>query len=220
MEEKKTKQERTVIHLYQKGNNTHHYFGSMANIFEFYSKENIGITFGSLRNYGLSPEKPYENKLVIIRKGILLTKPKAIKDILNKDIIDLTIPTDIEVAEKEQLVNETVLQENCAKSRKKKKFDKTKLEQYLSEGGMIRHSKYFSNRRFIPERIEYYDLVNSILNLYNISQKNKIDYTSFVYTDSYKIITEILSKICIDESEIIKYKNLIDAKLTKNIRVY
>ena len=76
MEEKQTKQERTVIHLYLKEKDIHLYFGSMANIFEHFTKEQVGITFGSLRNYGLSSEKPYENRKVIIRKGILLTKPK------------------------------------------------------------------------------------------------------------------------------------------------
>lgn len=78
MEEKK-KQERTVIHLYLKEEDEHLYFGSMANIYEFFKHEQIGITFGSLRNYGLSQGKPYENEKVIIRKGILLAKPKEIK---------------------------------------------------------------------------------------------------------------------------------------------
>jgi hypothetical protein len=76
MEEKQVKHERTVIHLYLKDNDIHRYFGSMANIFEHFSKEEIGISFGSLRNYGLSPENPYENKKVVIRKGILQAKPK------------------------------------------------------------------------------------------------------------------------------------------------
>jgi hypothetical protein len=76
MEEKKTKQERTVIHLYLKEKDEHHYFGSMANIFEFYTKDEIGISFGSLRNFGLSPDNHYENKRVIIRKGILQAKPQ------------------------------------------------------------------------------------------------------------------------------------------------
>jgi len=74
---KQEKQERTVIHLYIKEKDKHLYFGSMANIFEFFGKDDIGLSFGSLRNFGLLPEKPYENKKVIIRKGILLAKPKA-----------------------------------------------------------------------------------------------------------------------------------------------
>ena len=77
--EKQSKQERTVIHLYLKETDTHLYFGSMANIFEFFGKEDIGIRFGSLRNFGLSLNKPYENSNVIIRKGILQAKPKQKK---------------------------------------------------------------------------------------------------------------------------------------------
>ena len=77
MEEKQTKQERTVVHLYLKDSDTHCYFGSMANLYELHNKEEIGISFGSLRNFGLSAQKPYENKKVVIRKGILQAKPKT-----------------------------------------------------------------------------------------------------------------------------------------------
>ena len=76
MEEKQTKQERMVVHLYLKDSDTHSYFGSMANVYEHFIKDEIGISFGSLRNYGLSAENPYENKKVIIRKGVLQAKPK------------------------------------------------------------------------------------------------------------------------------------------------
>lgn len=72
--EEKEKKERTVIHLYIKENDTHHYFGSIANIFEYFSSEELGITYGSLRNYGLLSENPYQNAKCIIRKGILLAK--------------------------------------------------------------------------------------------------------------------------------------------------
>ncbi|TFD96851.1 hypothetical protein E2605_08540 [Dysgonomonas capnocytophagoides] len=70
--EKENKQERTVIHLEMDGK--HHYFGSIANIFEYFDADIIGISYGSLRNYGLSEEKSYQNKKCIIRKGILLAK--------------------------------------------------------------------------------------------------------------------------------------------------
>ena len=68
------KKERTVIHLHLKMRGSHHYFGSIANIFEFFSVDEIGISYGSLRNYGLTYEKQYENAKCIIRKGILLSK--------------------------------------------------------------------------------------------------------------------------------------------------
>lgn len=72
--EEKEKKERTVIHLNIKTNDTHHYFGSIANVFEYFSSEELGITYGSLRNYGLSYDNPYQNTKCIIRKGTLLSK--------------------------------------------------------------------------------------------------------------------------------------------------
>ena len=72
----KEKVERTVVHVELLTSNSHYYFGSLAAIYEKFSKEEIGISYGSLRNYGLSSEKPYKNKLRIIRKGSLITIPK------------------------------------------------------------------------------------------------------------------------------------------------
>lgn len=67
-------QERQVIHL-QLGEE-HHYFGSVAAMYDHYTKEQIGISYGSIRNYGLTPDKPYRNDKtgVIIRVGVLITK--------------------------------------------------------------------------------------------------------------------------------------------------
>ena len=64
--------ERTVIHLEINGG--HHYYGSVANMYEYWTSEELGITYASLRNYGLSNEHPYKNKKCIIRKGVLLSK--------------------------------------------------------------------------------------------------------------------------------------------------
>lgn len=66
--------ERTVIHLQLLETDEHHYFGSIANIYEHFTSEELGIAYSSLRNYGLSNEHPYQNKKCIIRKGILLSK--------------------------------------------------------------------------------------------------------------------------------------------------
>ena len=66
--EEKEKKERTVIHLYIKENDTHHYFGSIANVFEYFSPDILGIS------YGLSNEKTFQNSKCIIRKGTLLSK--------------------------------------------------------------------------------------------------------------------------------------------------
>ena len=64
--------ERTVIHL--EINGEHHYYGSIASMYEFYTNEDLGIAYSSLRNYGLSSNHPYINKKCVIRKGVLLSK--------------------------------------------------------------------------------------------------------------------------------------------------
>ena len=66
--------ERTVIHLHLIESDTHHYFGSIANIYEHFTSEEVGIAYSSLRNYGLSNKHPYKNKKCVIRKGLLLSK--------------------------------------------------------------------------------------------------------------------------------------------------
>ncbi len=67
-----TETERTVIHLEFKGQ--HYYFGSVASIYDKFTSEQLGIGYGSLRNYGLSPDTPYINSKCTIRKGVLLQK--------------------------------------------------------------------------------------------------------------------------------------------------
>lgn len=80
----KEKFEKKVIHVIFKGEtreqDTHAYFGSVACIFDHYTDKQVGITYGSLRNYGVSEDKPYENKNVIILQGKLLTKDRKDKD--------------------------------------------------------------------------------------------------------------------------------------------
>lgn len=67
-------QERQVIHLQIR--DEHHYFGSVAAMYEHFTKDDIGISYGSIRNYGLSHDKPYRNEKtgVIIRVGVLIAK--------------------------------------------------------------------------------------------------------------------------------------------------
>jgi hypothetical protein len=67
-------QERQVIHL-QLGDQ-HYYFGSVAAMYGQFSKEQIGISYGTFRNYKLSPDKPYKNEKTgaIIRVGSLVSK--------------------------------------------------------------------------------------------------------------------------------------------------
>ena len=90
--ESSEKNERTVIHLEirnKDGEIEHHYFGSIANLYEHYTPKELGITYGSLRNFGLSNGKPYQNSKCTIRKGLLLSKntnrgKKSVSDGENK----------------------------------------------------------------------------------------------------------------------------------------
>ena len=63
--------QRKVIHLHKDGED--HYFGSLSAIFSVFSKEDIGIGYGALRNYGITPEHPYSNGKVIIKEGVLIS---------------------------------------------------------------------------------------------------------------------------------------------------
>ena len=67
-------QERQVIHLQKE--DKHYYFGSVAALYDHFTKDDIGISYGSIRNYGLSPDKPYINDKtkVVIRVGVLIAK--------------------------------------------------------------------------------------------------------------------------------------------------
>lgn len=66
------KLEKLVIHL--EIGNLHYYFGSLSAVFELFSSDEIGVAYGTLRNYGLNENKPYSNGKCIIRKGVLRTK--------------------------------------------------------------------------------------------------------------------------------------------------
>ncbi|MBO8449194.1 MAG: hypothetical protein IAC29_07985 [Bacteroidetes bacterium] len=63
--------DRKIIHLNLNGQD--YYFGSLAAIFTEFTREEIGVSYGSLRNYGISPERPYINDKVVIKEGILIT---------------------------------------------------------------------------------------------------------------------------------------------------
>lgn len=68
---------RHIIHLEIKSENgsEHHYYGSLAAIYEEFTPDQIGIKLKSLYgNYNLD-KAPYENKKVRISKGLIKRKP-------------------------------------------------------------------------------------------------------------------------------------------------
>lgn len=75
--------ERKVIHLNKNGED--YYFGSLSAIYSIFNKEDIGISYGSLRNYGLDVDHPYFNSKVVIKEGVLISargeRGKGSKDI-------------------------------------------------------------------------------------------------------------------------------------------
>ncbi len=71
MKENNSNSDRTVIHL-QVGDE-HRYYGSIKSLCENNDYETIGVTYNTLRCYGLSQDKPYSNKKCIIRKGTILS---------------------------------------------------------------------------------------------------------------------------------------------------
>lgn len=60
---------KTIIHLEINGD--HYYFSSKKAIYNSFDSGDLGITYGSLRNFALSVEKPYMNSKCIIRKGLI-----------------------------------------------------------------------------------------------------------------------------------------------------
>ena len=63
--------DRKVIHLHIDGED--YYFGSVSAIYSMFTNEQLGIGYGSLRNYGLSLTKPYSNDKIIIKEGVLIS---------------------------------------------------------------------------------------------------------------------------------------------------
>ena len=68
------KQDRTIIHVEVKDTHEHFYFGSAAAMYEDSRIKNLlQISYQTFRKRRVSTEKPYENDLIIVRKGALNT---------------------------------------------------------------------------------------------------------------------------------------------------
>lgn len=69
------KENRSIIHIYLKGENENHYFGSMSAMYDNLDISKIGIAYQSLRNFYHSKKtNVFENSFCIIRKSELICK--------------------------------------------------------------------------------------------------------------------------------------------------
>ena len=66
-------QKKKIIHLELLSDKSHHYFGSLKAIYELFQSNEIGITYGTLKNLKLSKDNPYRNVRCIIRVTSLIT---------------------------------------------------------------------------------------------------------------------------------------------------
>lgn len=70
----------TLYHLHMKSANTvipckvDFYFGSIAAIYDAFTAAQLGIAQQSLYDFGVTPERPYENKICTISKSELKRK--------------------------------------------------------------------------------------------------------------------------------------------------
>lgn len=62
-----------VIHVEFK-TGSQHFFGSIAAIYETFDAETIGISQQGLYDYGVGPDKPYENKICKVYEGKIRRK--------------------------------------------------------------------------------------------------------------------------------------------------
>ena len=69
------KQGNTIFHLQFKDTGSDHYFGSIAAIYDTFPIEKLGISKWSLYNFHIEINKPYINKICIIKKGNIISKP-------------------------------------------------------------------------------------------------------------------------------------------------
>ena len=63
----------TIFHV-EFATGAHHYFGSIAAIFEIFDPETLGVSRQRLYDHDIDPGNPYRNKICIIRKGTMIRK--------------------------------------------------------------------------------------------------------------------------------------------------
>ena len=56
------------------GDEEHHYFGSIAAIYDKFTPQQLGVSRSRLWSFGITPERPYKNKVCMIFRGVIQRK--------------------------------------------------------------------------------------------------------------------------------------------------
>ena len=64
----------TTIYHVSFGDDDNHYFGSIDSIYDHFTPHELCVSASRLWNYGITEQKPYRNKKVIIRRGVIQRK--------------------------------------------------------------------------------------------------------------------------------------------------
>jgi len=62
-----------IVHL-QFNSGENYYFGSIAAIFDTFTPERLGVSKSRLWSFGITPERPYRNKICTIYRGEIKRK--------------------------------------------------------------------------------------------------------------------------------------------------
>lgn len=65
---KKAMNGNTIYHV-KFSDDSHAYFGSIAAIFDTFTPERLGVSKSRLWSFGITPERPYRNKICTIYRG-------------------------------------------------------------------------------------------------------------------------------------------------------
>lgn len=75
---------KTIIHV-EFATGVHLYFGSIAAIYETFDASVLGVSKQRLYGFGITPEKPYRNKICTIRRGGIARKKGNRTNKMNSD---------------------------------------------------------------------------------------------------------------------------------------
>lgn len=74
----KPKQIRAIVHLEIAGK--HYYYGNLKALTDSWAKGDLGVSYSYLKNLNITGDKPYHNDKCTIRRGVIITSARQVKD--------------------------------------------------------------------------------------------------------------------------------------------